>query len=61
MNQASRSHDETVVELLREDPDFADAYLAESLDALDEPGMAKRQAKAATSIRPTATAYARKA
>ena len=38
MNQASRPHDETVVELLREDPDFADAYLAESLDALNEPG-----------------------
>lgn len=38
MNQAFRPHDETVVELLREDPDFADAYLAESLDALDDPG-----------------------
>jgi len=39
MNQrGSRSHDETVVELLREDPDFADEYLTESLNALDEPG-----------------------
>ena len=38
MNQASRLHDETVVELLREDPDFADVYLAECLDALDAPG-----------------------
>ena len=39
MNQReSRSHDETVVELLREDPHFADEYLTESLNALDEPG-----------------------
>lgn len=39
MNQrGSRSHDETVVELLREDPHFADEYLTESLNALDEPG-----------------------
>lgn len=36
--KASRPHGDTVVELLREDPEFADAYLAESLDALDEPG-----------------------
>jgi hypothetical protein len=27
-----------MVELLREDPGFADEYLAASLDALDEPG-----------------------
>lgn len=38
MTQASRSHDDTVVELLREDPEFADDYLAESLAAIDEPG-----------------------
>lgn len=36
--KASRPHDEAMVELLREDPDFADDYLAASLDALDEPG-----------------------
>ena len=36
--KASRPHDEAMVELLREDPDFADEYLAASLDALDEPG-----------------------
>ncbi|MFP5400388.1 MAG: addiction module antidote protein [Gammaproteobacteria bacterium] len=38
MTQASRPHDETVVELLRKDPGFADDYLAESLAAIDEPG-----------------------
>lgn len=38
MTQASRPHDDTVVELLREDPEFADDYLAESLAAIDEPG-----------------------
>lgn len=38
MTQASRPHDETVVELLREDPEFADDYLAESVAAIDEPG-----------------------
>lgn len=36
--KASRPHDQTVVELLREDPEFATEYLAESLAALDEPG-----------------------
>lgn len=38
MTKASRPHDDTVVELLREDPEFADDYLAESLAAIDEPG-----------------------
>jgi probable addiction module antidote protein len=36
--KASRPHDETMVELLREDAAFADEYLAASLDAMDEPG-----------------------
>jgi probable addiction module antidote protein len=36
--KASIPHDETMVELLREDPTFADEYLAASLEALDEPG-----------------------
>lgn len=36
--KASRPHDETMVELLRDDPAFADEYLAASLDALAEPG-----------------------
>lgn len=36
--KASRPHDETMVELLREDPAFADEYLAASLEAVDEPG-----------------------
>lgn len=36
--KASRSHDEAMVELLREDPAFADEYLAASLEAIDEQG-----------------------
>ncbi|PIX97512.1 MAG: putative addiction module antidote protein [Hydrogenophilales bacterium CG_4_9_14_3_um_filter_63_34] len=36
--KASRPHDETRVELLREDASFADEYLAASLEAIDEPG-----------------------
>lgn len=36
--KTSRPHDDAMVELLRGDPDFADEYLAASLDALDEPG-----------------------
>ena len=35
--KASRPHDEAMVELLREDPAFADEYLAASLEAIDEP------------------------
>lgn len=38
MSNASRPHDEAVVELLREDPAFADEYLAASMEAIDEPG-----------------------
>jgi len=33
--KASRPHDETRVELLREDASFADEYLAASLEAID--------------------------
>jgi len=36
MDNASRPHDEAVVELLREDPAFADEYLAASMEAIDE-------------------------
>lgn len=32
MNRSSRPHEEIVVELLREDPELADAYLAAALD-----------------------------
>ena len=35
---ASRPHNEAVVELLREDPTFADDYLATCLEDIDEPG-----------------------
>ena len=38
MTKASRPHDEAVVELLREDPAFADEYLAAALDEADQPG-----------------------
>lgn len=34
----SQSHDVTVVEMLKEDPDFANIYLAAALDEADEPG-----------------------
>ena len=37
-NKASRPHDDVVVELLREDPDFADEYLAAALDEADQSG-----------------------
>ena len=36
--KASRPHDETVVKLLRDDPDFATAYLGAALDESDQPG-----------------------
>ncbi|WP_367154710.1 addiction module antidote protein [Methylomonas sp. HYX-M1] len=38
MTEASRPHDQTVIELLREDPDFANEYLAAALDEIDQPG-----------------------
>ncbi len=38
MNQASCSHDEGVVELLRADPAFANEYLAAALDEVEQPG-----------------------
>ena len=38
MSKASRPHDEAVVELLREDPAFADEYLSACTEGLDEPG-----------------------
>lgn len=38
MKNASRSHDEAVIELLRDDPEFASAYLSAALDEAEEPG-----------------------
>ena len=32
MTNSSRSHDEAVIELLREDPSFADEYLAAAME-----------------------------
>jgi probable addiction module antidote protein len=36
--KASRPHDEAVVKLLKDDPDFATAYLGAALDESDQPG-----------------------
>ena len=38
MTKASRPHDQTVIELLREYPMFVDEYLAAALDEVDQPG-----------------------
>ena len=38
MTKASRSHDDAVIELLREDPGFADEYLAAALDEVEQAG-----------------------
>jgi probable addiction module antidote protein len=36
--KVSRSHDATMVEMLKSDPEFANEYLAAALDEADEPG-----------------------
>ena len=38
MNKAARPHDDAVLELLREDPVFADEYLSAALDEANQPG-----------------------
>lgn len=38
MKRASRPHDEAVIELLRDDPEFASAYLSAVLSEADESG-----------------------
>lgn len=38
MNKASRPHDEAVIEMLREDPAFADEYLTACTEGIEEPG-----------------------
>ena len=38
MSKSSRPHDDAVVELLRNDPAFADEYLAVALDEAGQPG-----------------------
>lgn len=38
MSKASRPHDDAVIELLREDPAFADEYLTACTEGLGEPG-----------------------
>ena len=34
----SRTHEQTVIDMLRGDPDFVDEYLAAALDEIDQPG-----------------------
>jgi len=38
VKKSSRPHDETVVEMLREDPAFADEYLAMAMEEVDQAG-----------------------
>ncbi len=38
MMKSSRPHDDAVIELLREDPAFADEYLSAALDEVNQPG-----------------------
>lgn len=38
MSKSSRPHDDAVVELLRNDPAFADEYIAAALDEATQPG-----------------------
>ena len=38
MSRKSRPHDDTVVELLRDDPSFADEYLAAAIDEVNLEG-----------------------
>ena len=38
MNSASRAHDEAIIELLREDPSFADEYLAAAMEEANQDG-----------------------
>lgn len=38
MSNASRPHDDAMVEMLRADPAFADEYLAACMEAIDEAG-----------------------
>ena len=38
MNKAPRPHDDAVLELLREDPAFADEYLSAALEEAGQPG-----------------------
>jgi len=38
VKHASRPHDEAVIELLRDDPQFAEACLSAALAEVDEPG-----------------------
>ncbi|MDO8369501.1 MAG: hypothetical protein Q7S71_02105 [Candidatus Nitrotoga sp.] len=38
MSKSSRPHGDAVVELLHEDPAFADEYLSAALDEINQPG-----------------------
>lgn len=34
----SRTHEQTIIDMLRDDPDFVDEYLTAALDEIDQPG-----------------------
>lgn len=34
----SRPHEQTIIDMLRDDPEFMDVYLAAALDEIDQPG-----------------------
>ena len=37
-SRPNRTHDEAVIEMLKEDPDFANEYLATALEEVDQAG-----------------------
>ena len=37
-SKPNRTHDEVVIEMLKEDPDFANEYLATALEEVDQAG-----------------------
>ena len=45
MNKSSRPHEDTIIEMLREDPAFVDEYLAVAMTEVDQDG--GRQARTA--------------
>lgn len=53
MMKASRSHDAAMLEMLRKDPYFAEAYLLAAIEEMDKPG---GQAALATALRHVAEA-----
>ncbi len=48
--KAGRSHDDVVLEMLRTDPEFANAYLAAALEETDQPGSHQAMLTARTTL-----------